>query len=254
MDFGQINFPSASPDRGVAQFQSGSQPRSAYVAPPPDDPLADETAGTSATQRTAAKKSGSMVVMGSIIAVTLLVLGSMAAFLIVGLGNSDPDLLAQLKSSAPTGFEAVGFNGCVILMPEGKKDPRVEELPRLMRGALVKSAASGSRFFIGVAKDNPKLATDMRLSARIEHQLGIRILNTVGTERNGYPAVRVNLQRNNSFMPTVESVPVSVIEAYTVDGRFVILGCSPANSEPSTEAEVKTFYESFDIGPPTTAW
>ncbi len=270
-DFGRINFPSASPVVAVSQFPVGGRQLSAYEGPIPGDPL-DALAAESADgqlqsdEATArpSKKTSPMVVVGALAGVGVLVIGAIVAVVMFGgsgdkgSGGDKVDVLAAMKATAPSGYQAVGFQGCAILVPKGEPEPGVDKLSTGMERVGIRSSASGSFFFFGVMPGSTQELTDRQITKNAERQLRAGILGSTPVERNGYKGIKSKLDQS-LFVPNM------MIEIYVVDGRFVILGCAPASFEASTEtqmtvdrkleqAEQDVFYKSFKIGPKPSGW
>lgn len=262
-DFGRINFPTASGTNAVTSFPTQGEQMEVYTGPIPGDPLAiqeqaapqahDPMAGHEAQAAPPAAKKKPIVLIGALAAVGLLLVVGVAAFALMG-GGGEPkeDVLAAAMASAPDGYKAHGIEGVVVLMPKGSElDPK--DLPSMIECVGVESSASGSFFFMGAMFGGNRPLDADQMKKKAGRQLGGEILGGTETTRNGYKGIDGMLD-GSIFLPRMQ------VEAYHVDGRFVILGCAPLSmgADPSVQmsvdrglenAEQEVFYKSFKVGP-----
>jgi predicted Zn finger-like uncharacterized protein len=270
-DFGKISFPSASGVTAVSRFPVAGQ-MSVYEGPIPGDPLAlvakedsesppgpgGHAAGPNGAPAKAQRKRNPMVLVGVLAGAGLLILGGVAAIALTsgggeGSGGGDIDVVAAAQSTAPAGYQAHGIRGCVVLMPKGAG---WDKLPSAIESVAVTSQESDSVYFLG-AMDGGKLELDNeQMRKKAERQLGGEILGGNETERNGYKGIQGMLD-GSIFLPRMQ------VEVFSVDERFVIIGCAPASmgADPSVpvnrqaeEAEQTIFYGSFKVGPKPSGW
>lgn len=273
-DFGRIAFPTAANVAAVSHFPSTGG-KSVYQGPIPGDPLemaplppsGPLVAGRPAPQPVAttqaaassnggkAKKSkqrmstGAMIRM--IIGLILLVICSIIAAVVwqqrMNRGPSMAESIAQLQTTAPADYRAVGIQGVIVLMPKGND---YDNLPSAIECLAMETNESNSVYFLG-AMNGGTLALDAdQMKKKAGRQLGGEILGGQPVKRNGYEGIKGILD-GSIFLPRMK------VEIYHVDERFVILGCAPrsmsvdptgANSALEAE-EQKVFYDSFKIGP-----
>ena len=274
-DFGSVNFPSASPTVAVSHFPVAGQSAKVYDGPIPGDPLealAAEEAGSEAGSDAVSagggrrpaqpkKKMSPLVVVGALAGVGLLVVGVVVAGVMMsgsgGGGAKAVDALAELKASAPAGYQAVGHYGCVALLPKGEN---IVDLRTVIGSdcTMVRSAESGSTFFFGAMDGGSREIDADQMRKKASRQLGGDVLGGTPVKRNGYEGIKGKLD-GSLFVPNM------MIEAYHVDGRFVIVGCAPASmgADPSVqmsldraleEEEQEIFYKSFKVGPKPSGW
>jgi hypothetical protein len=274
-DFGKISFPSVSGVNAVTQFPKPGRV-AVYEGPIPGDPLnivvepEDEddlpTAHGAAPQRSQAakaapqpssgtKKRNPKILIAAIAGLLLLVVVGVAAAVMLGGGGSGPqvDLAATLQSTAPSGFKAVGIDGCVILMPKGFDYP---DLPSNSEVAAVESEASGSVYLLAAMNGGSRPLDQDQMIKKARRQLGGDILGGTEMERNGYKGYKGMLD-GSLFLPRM------MVEIFHVDERFVIVGCAPKSmgADPSVEVdrakegeEQAVFYGSFKVGPKPSGW
>ncbi|MFK8111016.1 MAG: hypothetical protein AB8B91_02375 [Rubripirellula sp.] len=267
-DFGRINFPSASGANAVSAFPvSGNA--DVYEGPIPGDPLAGLEADNAAAAEAAAaeagepyvaqaapaKKKNPKVLIGALAGLGIVLIAGVAGIAMMsgggGGGAANEDVLAAAKASAPDGYKAFGIEGVVVLMPKGSEmDPK--SLPSMIECAATESAASGSTFFMGAMDGGTRPLDGDQMRKKAGRQLGGEILGGTDMTRNGYPGIKGMLD-GSLFLPRMQ------VEAFHVDGRFVILGCAPLSmgADPSVQmqvdrgleaAEQEIFYGSFKVG------
>ncbi len=261
-DFGRINAPSASGASGVSHFPVAGR-LSAYDGPIPGDPLLAEAKEeeqqetSSAPPAPAAKKKNPKVLIGALAALGLFLVVGVGAFAMMGGGGgggeADVDVVAAAQATAPSGYKAVGIEGCVVLMPKGSE---WDSLPSVIESTAIMSDESGSVYFMGAMNGGKRPLDKDQLRKKAERQLGGEILGGSEKERNGYPCIHGMLD-GSIFLPRM------MVEVFHVEERFVILGVAPASlgADPSTpvnrqaeEAEQKIFYSSFKVGPKPSGW
>lgn len=272
-DFGRIAFPTAANVAAVSHFPS-SGGKTVYQGPIPGDPLemaplppsGPLVAGRPAPQAAAPQdvaasgggkakkqkqKMSTAAMIRMIIGLILLVVCSIIAAVVwqqrMNRGPSMAETIAQLQSTAPADYRAVGIQGVIVLMPKGRD---YDNLPSAIECLAMETDKSNSVYFLG-AMNGGKLALDTdQMKKKAGRQLGGEILGGQPVKRNGYEGIKGILD-GSIFVPRM------MVEIYHVDERFVILGCAPrsmsvdpsgANSGLEAE-EQKVFYDSFKIGP-----
>jgi hypothetical protein len=272
-DFGNINFPTASPTSAVSHFPIAAQQLQVYDGPIPGDPLetlaaqeaeaAEQAAGGGGPRPASQKKKTSpLVVVGALAGVGLLVVGVViGGVMLSGSGGSGGaqvvDPLTELKASTPAGYQAVGHYGCVALLPKGEN---LADLRTVIGSdcTMVQSGESGSYFFFGAMDGGSREIDADQMKKKAGRQLGGEILGGTPTERNGYQGIKGKLD-GSLFVPNM------MVEIYHVQERFVILGCAPASFEADPtvqfavdrkleEEEQNVFYKSFKVGPKPSGW
>ena len=158
-DFGSIRFPSVSGANAVTQFPTVGNV-AVYEGPIPGDPLdlvqpdpepgQPNVAGQgqpAGQGKPAAKGRSPMLLIGAIAGLLVLIGGGIAAAVMFSGGGGGPkiDLVASTQSTAPTGYKAVGIDGCVILMPKGFD---FKDLPSSSEVVAVESDESGSVYLM----------------------------------------------------------------------------------------------------------
>lgn len=273
-DFGRIAFPTAANVAAVSHFPSAGG-KSVYQGPIPGDPLemaplppsGPLVAGRPAPQPAAAPQSaavggggeakkpkpkmstGAMIRM--IIGLILLIICSIIAAVVwqqrMNRAPSMAESIAQLQSTAPGDYRAVGIQGVVVLMPQGRD---YDNLPSVIECLAMETEKSNSIYFLGAMNGGTLPLDKDQMKKKAGKQLGGEILGGQPVKRNGYEGIKGILD-GSIFVPRM------MVEIYHVDERFVILGCAPrsmsvdptgANSALEAE-EQKVFYDSFKIGP-----
>ncbi|TWU46212.1 hypothetical protein Poly51_56080 [Rubripirellula tenax] len=261
-DFGRISFPSASATAAVSHFPVAGQ-ASMYEGPIPGDPLAPEPdksdgAGGDGDAPPASgkkKKKGGMsttAIVRMSIGLLLLIVCSTIGGLIwrqrMNAGPSEAEAIAKLQVSAPDGYQAVGIEGVLVLMPKGSA---YDNLPSVIDCKAVSTFESQSTYFLGAMNGGKRPLDKDQMRKKAERQLGGEILGGQEMERNGYKGIKGVLD-GSIFLPRMQ------VEVFHVDERFCILGCAPKSmgADPSVPVdraleaeEQEVFYKSFTIGP-----
>jgi hypothetical protein len=196
-----------------------------------------------------------MLLIGAIAGLLVVVGGGIAAAVMFSGGGGGPkiDLVASTQSTAPTGYKAVGIDGCVILMPKGFD---FKDLPSSSEVVAVESDESGSVYLMAAMNGGTRALEKDQMIKKAERQLGGDILGGTDTERNRYKGYQGMLD-GSIFLPRMK------VEVFHVEERFVILGCAPRSmgADPSVpvnrqlEAEEEgIFYGSFKVGPKPSGW
>ncbi len=263
-DFGKINAPSASPASAVSHFPVTNK-LSAYQGPIPGDPLLaaavdeegedEEEYAETAPAAKKKKQRNPKILIGALAGVGVLLIGGIIAATQLGGGGGEAseDVVAAAQSTAPSGYKAVGIEGCVVLMPKGQD---WDSLPSMIESVAIESSESGSVYFMGAMNGGKRPMDKDQMRKKAERQLGGEILGGNEMERNGYNGIKGMLD-GSIFLPRMQ------VEVFHVEERFVILGCAPASmgADPSMEfdrgleqAEQKIFYGSFKVGPKPSGW
>ena len=266
-DFGRINFPSASAVTAVSQFPVSGNVK-VYDGPIPGDPLAaeaqqeegeaeDDQGGGGPARKNEKKKKNPMVLVAGLTGVGILLLVGIGAAAMFagggGGGEAKVDVVAAAQKTAPSGYKAVGIEGCVVLMPKGAE---LEDLPSVSEISATMSSESQSVYLLGAMNGGKRPLDKDQMRKKAERQLGGEILGGNETERNGYKGIKGMLD-GSIFLPRM------MVEVFHVEERFVIIGCAPASlgADPSMPvdrqleaAEQKIFYESFKVGPKPSGW
>ena len=274
-DFGKISFPSVSGANAVTHFPSAGNV-SVYEGPIPGDPLdlvpeaaqgdhasagghaagQGQAAPGKAAPGKAGKKRSPMILIGAVSGLLLLIIvGIAAAVMFGGGGGGGPkvDLVATAQSTAPSGYKAVGIDGCVVLMPKGFD---FRDLPSSSEVSAVESDGSGSVYLLAAMNGGKRPLEQDQMIKKAERQLGGDILGGTDVERNGYKGYQGMLD-GSIFLPRMK------VEIFHIDERFVILGCAPRSmgADPSVQVdrqleaeEEGIFYGSFKIGPRPSGW
>lgn len=211
--------------------------------------------GPPAAQKSVAKKRSPIVLVGAIAGLLVLVAAGIGAAVMFGGGSGGPkvDIIASAQATAPTGFKAVGIDGCVILMPKGID---YDDLPSSSESAAVRSDGSGSVFMLCAMNGGIRPLDKDQMIKKAERQLGGDILGGTETERNGYKGYKGMLD-GSIFLPRMK------VEVFHVDERFVIIGSAPYSmgADPSVpvnrqlEAEEEdVFFGSFKVGEKPSGW
>ncbi len=268
-DFARINYPSASPVTAVSQFPVAAENMEVYQGPIPGDPLEALAAENGEAQEQAQvqqapppKKLSPAAVVGALAGVGVLVIGMVVAGVMLtgsGGGSGDQeDPLVKLQASAPTGYQAVGHRGCVTLVPKGQKINTKLRTVIADDLTVVESSATGSYFFFGAMDGGTREIDNEQMRKKASRQLGGDFLGGTPSKRNGYEGIKGKLD-GSLFVPNM------MVEAYHIDGRFIIIGCAPASfeSDPTVQfavnrqleaEEQKVFYDSFKVGPKPSGW
>lgn len=270
-DFSQVSFPTAAPAAAVSHFPVAGQRMQVYDGPIPGDPLEglSEEDIDAATQdaggghQPKAKKTSPALVVGILSGVgVLLICGVIAAVMLTGSGGSGsdkPDPLVRLKSTAPSGYQAVGHRGAVALLPKGEDRNTLKGVNIIGDDCtVVRSSASGSVFFFGAMHGGTRELDAEQMRKKAGRQLGGEILGGTPVTRKNYEGIKGKLD-GSLFIPNM------MVEVYHVDKRFVILGCAPASmgADPSVQMNIDrkaeqeeqdVFYDSFEVGPEPSGW
>jgi hypothetical protein len=194
--------------------------------------------------------------IGAIAGLLLLVVVGIGAAVMFGGGDGGGpkvDLLASTQSTAPSGYKAVGIDGCVVLMPKGYD---YKDLPSSSEVAATESEGSGSVYLMAAMNGGRRELEKDQMIKKAERQLGGDILGGSPIERNGYEGYK-GLLDGSIFLPRMQ------VEVFHVDERFVILGCAPKSmgADPSVPVnrkleaeEEEIFYGSFKVGPKPSGW
>lgn len=271
-DFASISFPSVSGANAVTQFPTTGK-MSVYEGPIPGDPLellkqqeaeADgsggggQGAGPGAGQAVQgkAKQRSPMMLIGIVAAGLVLVVVGIGAAVMFGGGDGGApkvDLLASIQSTAPSGYKAVGIDGCVVLMPKGFE---FKDLPSSSEVVAIESEGSGSVFVMAAMNGGRRELEKDQMIKKAERQLGGDILGGNPIERNGYNGYQGMLD-GSIFLPRMQ------VEIFHVDERFVILGWAPKSmgADPSVPVDRKLeaeeeeiFHGSFKVGERPSGW
>ena len=270
-DFGQVSFPSSAPAAAVSHFPVAGQNMRVYDGPIPGDPLetATEEDVAAANQQAGGggqrpkKQTSPMVVIGALAGVGVLVIGAVIVGVVMsgsgGSGGDTVDPLVQLKASAPDGYQAVGHQGCIALVPKGRDVNTLRDVNVIGPDCtIVESSASGSTFFFGAMDGGTREIDADQMRKKAGRQLGGEILGGTPVTRKGYEGIKGKLD-GSLFVTNM------MVEIYHVDGRFVILGCAPASFEADPtvqmavdrqleQEEQDVFYKSFEVGPRPSGW
>ncbi len=271
-DFGSIQFPSVSGANAVSHFPAAGNV-AVYEGPIPGDPLdlvqpesepgqpnagPGQAAGhgqPSGQGKAGKKKRSPLLLVGAIAGLLVLIVAGVGAAVMFSGGGGGPkvDLVAAAQSTAPSGYKAVGIEGCVILMPKGFD---YKDLPSSSEVVAVESDESGSVYMMAAMNGGKRPLEQDQMIKKAERQLGGDILGGTDTERNGYKGYQGMLD-GSVFLPRMK------VEVFFIDERFVILGCAPRSmgADPSVQVnrqleaeEEKIFYGSFKVGPKPSGW
>ena len=184
-DFGQINFPSAGPIPSASHFPVSSNAQ-VYEGPIPGDPLGSEEGDEEAEgeqQESVAQASGGKpkkkkkkvspaLIAGGIAGVlAFIVVGLIVAVKVGGGGGSGEDVIAAAKKEAPSGYEAVGFAGCVVLMPKGSEG---EQISNAIEYKAVQSDKTLTTFYFGAMDSGKRELEKDQMAKKAERFFGGR--------------------------------------------------------------------------------
>ncbi len=279
-DFAQLNYPTASNQTAVSHFPVANEHMEVYTGPIPGDPLEGvtpeggvdpSTLGDGSTNMGGApgqvaapsKKLSPGMVVGIIAGVGVLVMmvvgvGVMMAGGGGGGGEAEEDPFVKLKASAPSGYQAVSHYGCVALVPKGRDVSTKLRTVIADDCTVVESTATGSYYFFGAMDGGTREIDNEQMRKKASRQLGGDFLGGTPSERNGYKGIKGRLD-GSLFVPNM------MLEAYHVEGRFIIIGYLAASmdADPAVQMELdrnlereeqEVFFKSFKVGPKPSGW
>ncbi len=271
-DFGNIQFPTAGPAPTVSHFPIKSNV-SIYTGPIPGDPLGDAvqpsapaggsggTGGAAGSgnatqpQRGGANSEGKKIPVKVLVAIGSGLVGFIVMFLLVSMmfgggddaaatagGGSSVDVVAEAKKNVPAGFQVIGIEGCVVLMPDGDI---YAEVPTSIESKIIQSSKTQSIYYFGAMDAGPAPLDDTQMRKKAEKLLGGDVLGGQPTQRNGYSGIK-------GMLSVCPFLPDMQVEIFLVDSRYVIIGC--AAEQGSDGSEQATFYNSFKVGANSGGW